>query len=163
MSIHVSPYDVTVVDKVLNEETNEEIDPFDVLNKYCFVRGAIKIESLFIGKTISLQIKLYEVVVRMIDSERKTLLTTNVIRKIDMDSSDIFDVLNKKEDGQENSKMSDTNSLSGNHDDSDESEQEDSDDEEESHSETMTTPPPTPVKAPPAAPVKPTRGRQKAK
>lgn len=148
----------------INEETNEEIDPFDVLNKYCFVRGAIKIESLFIGKTISLQIKLYEVVVRMIDSERKTLLTSNVIRKIDMESSDIFDVLNKKEDDQDNSKMSDTNSLSGNHDESEESEQDESDDEDESQNDTtVKTPPPTPVTAPPPTPVKPTRGRQKAK
>lgn len=155
----------------INEETNEEIDPFDVLNKYCFVRGAVKIESLFIGKTISLQMKLYEVVVRMIDSERKTLLTSNVIRKIDMESSDIFDVLNdKEEDHQENSKMSETNSLSGNkgddeNDESDDSEQEDTDEEEESQpATTVVTPPPTPVsKVPPPAPVKTTRGRQKTK
>lgn len=146
----------------INEETNEEIDPFDVLNKYCFVRGAIKIESLFVGKTISLQIKLYEVVVRMIDSERKTLLTSNVIRKIDMESSDIFDVLNKKED---EAKASDTNSLSGNPDDEDDqSESSDSEQEEEVENEVVTTPPPTPpVKTPPPAPVKQTRGRQKAK
>lgn len=146
----------------INEETNEEIDPFDVLNKYCFVRGAIKIESLFIGKTISLQIKLYEVVVRMIDSERKTLLTSNVIRKIDMESSDIFDVLNKKED---ETKASDTNSLSGNPGDDDEDQSDSSDSEqEEDENEAVTTPPPTPpVPTPPPAPVKQTRGRQKVK
>lgn len=144
----------------INEETNEEIDPFDVLNKYCFVRGAVKIESLFIGKTISLQIKLYEVVVRLIDSERKTLLTSNVIRKIDMESSDIFDVLGKTDDKKA---LSETNSLVGA--DSQDDDNESSSDEEEDDSQptkVVATPPPTPTpSSPPPAPVKP-RGRQKA-
>lgn len=144
----------------INEETNEEIDPFDVLNKYCFVRGAVKIESLFIGKTISLQIKLYEVVVRLIDSERKTLLTSNVIRKIDMESSDIFDVLGKTDDKKT---LSETNSLVGA--DSQDDDNESSSDEEEDDSQptkVVATPPPTPTpSSPPPAPVKP-RGRQKA-
>lgn len=78
----------------INEQTNEEMDPFDVLHKYCFVKGAIKVESIFIGNKISLQIKLYEVLVRPIDMEKKSLLTTNVIRKVD---ANIFDVMNEYE------------------------------------------------------------------
>jgi ribosomal protein L12E/L44/L45/RPP1/RPP2 len=152
----------------INEETNEEIDPFEVLNKYCFVRGAVKIESLFIGKTISLQMKLYEVVVRLIDSERKTLLTSNVIRKIDVESSDIFDVLGKmKDSGVTPAAATETNSLGGDEeDDDDDDDEEDSvketQSEDEDDKKTIVTPPPTPpASTPPPAPVKATRGRQK--
>lgn len=152
----------------INEETNEEINPFDVLNKYCFVRGAIKIESLFIGKTISLQLKLYEVLVRQMDTERKTLLTSNVIRKIDLDSEDVFEVMNKPSTPPPLKESvhhpSETNSLVGQDtDDDDEEEDEEEDDEEE----VLKTPPPSimtkPVEPtpPPPTPVKQPRGRQK--
>jgi hypothetical protein len=48
----------------VDEESNREIDPFSILNKPCSVTAAIKFESIFIGNKISLQVKLYEVVVR---------------------------------------------------------------------------------------------------
>ena len=67
----------------INEETNEEISPYDLMNKYCFVKGAIKFESVFIGNKISLQLKLYEALVKPMDTERRTLLTTNVVRKVE--------------------------------------------------------------------------------
>jgi DNA replication initiation complex subunit (GINS family) len=155
----------------INEETNEEINPFDVLNKYCFVRGAIKIESLFIGKTISLQLKLYEVLVRQMDTERKTLLTSNVIRKIDLDSEDVFEVMNKQESPKIQESMhppSETNSLVGKDTDDEEEEEDDEEEEEDTPQvkEILQTPPPsTPIisktVSPPPTPVKPTRGRQK--
>jgi hypothetical protein len=40
------------------------VDPMTLIGKYCTVHGAIKIESIFIGNKISLQIKLYEVEVK---------------------------------------------------------------------------------------------------
>ena len=42
--------------------------------KYCYVKAAIKIESIFIGNKVSLQIKLYEASVRFLDSGPKRLL-----------------------------------------------------------------------------------------
>ena len=38
----------------------EEIDPLSILGKHCYTEAAIKIESIFIGQSISLQVKLYE-------------------------------------------------------------------------------------------------------
>jgi len=64
----------------IDEDTNTEIDPFTILNKPCLVNVAIKIESIFIGNKISLQIKLYEVIVKQIDNTRKGLLRPNIIK-----------------------------------------------------------------------------------
>jgi len=62
----------------INDETNEEMDPFEFMSKYCYMTCAIKIESIFIGNKISLQLKLYEAVVRMVDTGMKGLLRTRV-------------------------------------------------------------------------------------
>ena len=51
------------------------IDPFDLIGKYCYVYGAVKIESIFIGNKISLQVKLYEAVVEPLQSGSKRLLS----------------------------------------------------------------------------------------
>lgn len=55
-------------------ERGEDIDPLSTLNKRCWVTAAIKVESIFIGAKISLQIKLYEASVKVIDNEQKRLL-----------------------------------------------------------------------------------------
>jgi len=52
----------------VDEATNKEIDPFTILNKPCSVTAALKFESIFVGNKISLQVKLYEVVVRLIEN-----------------------------------------------------------------------------------------------
>lgn len=52
----------------VDEGTNKEIDPFSILNKPCSVTAALKFESIFVGNKISLQVKLYEVVVRLIEN-----------------------------------------------------------------------------------------------
>lgn len=53
---------------------DQPIDPLDMLGKYCYANAAIKIESIFIGNKISLQVKLYEVVVEPVQSGMKRLL-----------------------------------------------------------------------------------------
>ncbi len=55
-------------------ERGEDIDPLSTLNKRCWATAAIKVESIFIGAKISLQIKLYEASVKIIDNEQKRLL-----------------------------------------------------------------------------------------
>ena len=57
-----------------DEETGEELDPLELLGKYCNCRAVIKIESIFIGNKISLQVKLYEAEVKLIDYGMKKLL-----------------------------------------------------------------------------------------
>ena len=61
----------------VNEETNEEIDPFEMMNKICSVTAAVKIESIFIGNKISLQVKLFEVVYRLRELSMRGLLRPN--------------------------------------------------------------------------------------
>jgi hypothetical protein len=64
----------------VDEETNKEIDPFTILNKPCNVTAAIKFESIFVGNKISLQVKLYEVVVKKIETGIRGLLRPNATK-----------------------------------------------------------------------------------
>ena len=48
----------------------------DLIGKYFFVRAAIKIESIFIGNKISLQVKLYECEVKIADQGPRRLLSS---------------------------------------------------------------------------------------
>jgi hypothetical protein len=93
----------------INEETNEEMSAYDLMERYCFIKGALKFESIFIGNKISLQLKLYEALVKPMDMERRTLLRSNVVRRVETtESSDIFDAL----DGSSNSPTSETRTSS---------------------------------------------------
>lgn len=65
-----------------DSETNEDIDPMTLKKQYCYVQGAIKIESIFIGTKVSLQVKLYEAVVRKLSSGPKRLLRPNATRPV---------------------------------------------------------------------------------
>lgn len=51
-----------------------QVDPLSLIGKYCFVNAAVKIESIFIGNKISMQIKLYECEVKVADSGMKSLM-----------------------------------------------------------------------------------------
>jgi hypothetical protein len=57
-----------------NSQTGQEIEPLDLVDKHCYAKAVIKFESIFIGNKISLQIKLYDCGIKMIDSGRKKLL-----------------------------------------------------------------------------------------
>lgn len=155
----------------INEDTNEEMSPYDIMNRYCFVKGAFKFESIFIGNKISLQLKLYEVLVKPMDMEKKTLLRSNVIRRIDTTSSDLFDVLEGSDSIKEETSKSvtttsdsgggtkttvtgsDTGSINQEDDEDDEEEEEESSSEEEEEDATP-APTPAPAPAPAATPAK---------
>lgn len=81
---------------------SESIDPLTLLGKYCYVKAAVKIESIFIGNKISLQVKLYEAEVRLMDGGMKPLMArpknsgrmlTNVqpVKVADNDLEDVED------------------------------------------------------------------------
>ena len=55
-------------------DTGRSLKALDLLDKHCQARAVIKFESIFIGTKISLQIKLYECGVKLIDTGRKALL-----------------------------------------------------------------------------------------
>lgn len=65
----------------VNEDTNEEIDPFEMLNKVCTATAAVKIESIFIGNKISLQVKLFEVVCKVKEQTMRGLLRPNALKR----------------------------------------------------------------------------------
>ena len=54
--------------------TDESLNALDLMGKYCYTNAAIKIESIFIGSKISLQIKLYEAVIEPMATGMKRLL-----------------------------------------------------------------------------------------
>jgi hypothetical protein len=64
----------------IDENSNLEVSPVGILNKKCYVTGAIKIESIFLGDKVTLQIKLYEAIVRVM-KQGKRLLNNDMRRK----------------------------------------------------------------------------------
>jgi len=70
--------DIKVYTLFTNEE-NEMVNPLDLMNKRCYVQGALKIESIFIGNKISLQMKLLEARVKVIDTSFRSLLNPSVV------------------------------------------------------------------------------------
>lgn len=58
----------------IDESTNNEIDPLTLVNKKCFITCALKIESIFIGNKLTIQIKIYEGIIRPMKPSRKLLL-----------------------------------------------------------------------------------------
>jgi hypothetical protein len=53
---------------------NESVDPLSLIGKYCYVNGAVKIESIFIGNKISFQVKLYEATVETMETGMRPLM-----------------------------------------------------------------------------------------
>jgi hypothetical protein len=53
---------------------DEPLKAMDLMGKYCYSQAAIKVESIFIGSRISLQVKLYEAVVEPTSTGMKRLL-----------------------------------------------------------------------------------------
>jgi hypothetical protein len=63
------------------DPSDREINPLDLIGKYCYVNAAIKIESIFIGARICLQVKVYEAVVEVTQTGMKRLLARPVVIK----------------------------------------------------------------------------------
>lgn len=58
------------------DENGRDIDPLSILGKRCYATAAIKFEGVFIGSRISLQIKVYEAKIKLIDSAPRRFLQT---------------------------------------------------------------------------------------
>jgi hypothetical protein len=56
------------------DESDNIVNPSDITEKHCHARALIRFESIFVGNKISLQVKLYECEVRIIDNTRTRLL-----------------------------------------------------------------------------------------
>ena len=71
----------------IDDETNTFMDPKDLLNKRCLTTVAIKFESIFIGNKISIQIKLKEAIVRLMDTTTVQSLLRPKARFVDAQSA----------------------------------------------------------------------------
>jgi hypothetical protein len=71
------------------DQDNNELNPLDLVGKYCFARSSIKIESIFINASkISLQVKLYEAEVRLLEMGMKRLLSSrrpDPVKKVEVE------------------------------------------------------------------------------
>jgi hypothetical protein len=56
------------------DENGNDLDPLSLLGKRCYATAAIKFEGVFIGSRISLQVKVYEAKVKLIDSAPRRFL-----------------------------------------------------------------------------------------
>lgn len=64
-----------IITNFYDEDTDEPLDPMSLIGKYCYIRGAVKVESIFIGNQISLQLKLYEAYVHIVEMGSRRLLS----------------------------------------------------------------------------------------
>ena len=86
------------VDKILSsfydKRTGNEINPLDLMKKYCWTTAAIKFESIFIGSKISFQVKLYEADIELLNSGRKRLLPKQQPQsRVEIDDDEVEDDL----------------------------------------------------------------------
>ena len=125
------------------DENGNDLDPLSILGKRCYATAAIKFEGIFIGSKISLQVKVYEAKVKLIDSAPKRFL-----QSMSSSSAVVYDEKvqepsqpsssSTQQTSKDNEDNDDTGSLNG--DDSN------SDDDKPS----QPAPTPTPVQAPKA-------------
>ena len=65
-----------IITEFFDGKTGESFNPLDLIGKYSYVKAVVKIESLFLGSLkTSIQIKLYEAEVHLINSGMKRLLS----------------------------------------------------------------------------------------
>ena len=64
------------------DESDSPVDPLTLIGKLCWVKAAVKIESIFIGSKISIQVKLYEANVRVVEGG-----TTRLLQRPKVDST----------------------------------------------------------------------------
>ena len=64
-----------IITEFFDGKTGESYNPLDLIGKYCHMKAVVKIESLFLGSLkTSLQVKLYEAEVNLVNSGVRRLL-----------------------------------------------------------------------------------------
>lgn len=126
------------------DKYGRDIDPMSLMNKQCYVKAAIKIEGIFIGSKVSLQVKLHEAEVEMRESGVKRLLRPSAAdAPLPPSQSFASAVQSESKEVEEDGDVDaddDKGSLKGDDDDAEEV--------APSPSERAPSPPPAPAKAP---------------
>jgi len=76
-SLYVKLIESKKQDKILTQfydYDGNDVNPEMLMGKYCYGNFAIKVESIFIGNKISLQVKLYEAQVQVVDTGMRRLM-----------------------------------------------------------------------------------------
>jgi len=96
--VETTPSDPTIkiITMFYDKNTEEEIDALSLLNVACKVQGAIKIESIFIGKEVSIQVKVYEANVELVGSANKRLLKASRPTTASSEVQDLSDMTNHR-------------------------------------------------------------------
>ena len=150
----------------VNENLNSNVNPLSILNKQCHVKFALKIESIYIGTKISLQVKLCEVLFRPKENVLRSLLApTAVIRDVSLlENEKSQNVENEvvEEHGETEEEQGDTEEEQGDTEEEEE-EQDDTEEEEEDIEEVIEEVKPVPiVKKEVEKPVRKTRAKKSA-
>jgi hypothetical protein len=108
-----------IITEFFDGVSGNPIKPLDLIGKYCYTKAVIKIESIFLGSKISLQVKLYEAEVNLINSGVKKLLRRPAVNTtVKVTSSNVTNPLNDDDDPPVVSKDDDdTGSLKNDDDD----------------------------------------------
>jgi len=137
--------------------TNEYINPMDLMNKRCYVQGAIKIESIFVGNKISLQVKLFESRVKVVDTAFRSLLNPSVVINVsankpaadeDEEEEDVTPKVPLLPVIHPQAGFTETGSIADEEEEDDEDEEEEEEDEEEQPPAKTETTPPAEIKTP---------------
>lgn len=129
------------------DPSGDEINPLDLIGKYCWAKSAIKVESIFVGSKISLQIKVYEAEVRPVEiGVRRLLSRPKADTKVSVSSS--FSNSNSNSNGGAASATHSSNPLNDGDEEDDEEQIRDDEQEEEISVPKAPTPPPVVVEAP---------------
>ena len=124
------------------DKYGRDIDPMTLMNKQCFVKAAIKIEGIFIGSKVSLQVKLHEAEVEMRESGVKRLLRPSAA-DTPLPASVVQSESKEADEDVGGDTDDDKGSLKGDDDGGD-----DAEDVAPSPAERAPSPPPAPTKAP---------------
>ena len=125
------------------DKYGRDIDPMSLMNKQCYVKAAIKIEGIFIGSKVSLQVKLHEAEVELRESGVKRLLRPSAADAPLPPSQSFASAVqseSKEDDEDVDVDGDDKGSLKGDDDDAEEV--------APSPAERAPSPPPAPAKAP---------------
>lgn len=89
-------------EKIISEfydQDNRDIDPLSLKQKYCTTKAAVKIESIFIGTKISLQVKICEAEIKLMQSGIPRLMRQKADTRVLAAKQNINNPLEGEEEG----------------------------------------------------------------
>ena len=83
------------------DQNGNDVDPLSLLNQKCTVRACVKIESIFIGSKISLQVKVIELEVYQQGNQRQRLICKQPSETVVIEKSDVLNPLEADADDED--------------------------------------------------------------